>query len=203
MILASNTARPPGATKEESAALKTRLSIMIVMALAAIPASAVGQDAAAAPQQPAAATPAAPPARGARPPAPTRDPQTPGYVAATMLPDGAVPPADAIGNFVIGPTHPPAPEMTAKDRRSAGHGSHLHDGIDGQQDLSGHRARARQPRDGRSERSGKTHRQQRTGALHAACRGVRAAAICARHDCAAASSAQTGRIRCCSPRSTT
>jgi enterochelin esterase-like enzyme len=91
-------------------ALKTRLSIIIVMALAAIPASMLGQDAAAVPQQP-----AAPPARGARPPAPTRDPQTPGYVKATQLPDGAVPPADAIGNFVIGPTHPPAPEMASKD----------------------------------------------------------------------------------------
>jgi enterochelin esterase-like enzyme len=66
------------------------------------------------PQQPGTTIPAAPPARGARPPAPTRDPQTPGYVAATMLPDGAVPPADAIGNFVLGPTHPPAPEMTAQ-----------------------------------------------------------------------------------------
>ena len=94
--------------------MKTRLSIMIVMALAAIPASAPGQDAAAVPQQPAAATPAAPPARGARPPAPTRDPQTPGYVKALQLPDGAVPPADAVGNFVIGPTHPPAPEIDRK-----------------------------------------------------------------------------------------
>jgi enterochelin esterase-like enzyme len=115
MILASNTARSTGRDREEPAALKTRLSIIIAMALAAIPASAVGQDAAAAPQQPAVATPAAQPARGARPPAPTRDPQTPGYVAATTLPDGAVPPSDAIGNFVIGPTHPPAVEMAAKD----------------------------------------------------------------------------------------
>jgi len=95
--------------------LKTRLSIVLVMALAAIPVLAAGQDAAAARQQPATATPAAPPARGARPPAPTRDPETPGYVVAKPLPDGAVPPAGAIGNFVIGPTHPPAPEMTAKD----------------------------------------------------------------------------------------
>jgi enterochelin esterase-like enzyme len=49
----------------------------------------------------------------ARPQPPTRDPRTPGYVAATELPDGAVPPVDAIGNFIIGPIHPPAPEMTA------------------------------------------------------------------------------------------
>jgi iron(III)-enterobactin esterase len=32
-------------------------------------------------------------------------------VQATMLSDGAVPQADAYGNFVIGPTHNPAPEM--------------------------------------------------------------------------------------------
>ncbi len=44
-----------------------------------------------------------------RPPPPTRQP---GYVAFTELPDGAVPPANADGNFVIGPTHPAAPEAT-------------------------------------------------------------------------------------------
>ena len=42
---------------------------------------------------------------------PTRDPQTPGYVAATMLADGDIPPIDVDGNFVVGPTHDPAPEM--------------------------------------------------------------------------------------------
>jgi len=47
--------------------------------------------------------------------APIRDPHTPGYVAAKDLPDGAVPPADADGNFIIGPTHHPAPEMSARD----------------------------------------------------------------------------------------
>jgi len=47
--------------------------------------------------------------------APTRDPHTPGYVAATELPDGAVPAADADGNFILGPTHTPAPEMAAGD----------------------------------------------------------------------------------------
>jgi iron(III)-enterobactin esterase len=50
-----------------------------------------------------------------RPVPPTRDPSTPGYVQAKELPDGAVPPADADGNFVIGPTHNPAPEMTVQD----------------------------------------------------------------------------------------
>jgi len=58
-------------------------------------------------------TPPAAPA--ARPAPPTRDPFTPGYVTATELPDGAVPPPNVNGNFVIGPTHTPAPEMVVKD----------------------------------------------------------------------------------------
>ena len=64
------------------------------------------------------ATPPPPPPPAATPPRPappTRDPNTPGFVAKKELPDGAVPPADAEGNFVIGPTHTPAPEMTAQD----------------------------------------------------------------------------------------
>ncbi|MGA8431443.1 MAG: alpha/beta hydrolase-fold protein [Candidatus Sulfotelmatobacter sp.] len=44
---------------------------------------------------------------------PTRDPRTPGYVAARELPDGTIPPADADGNFIIGATHNPAPGMSA------------------------------------------------------------------------------------------
>jgi iron(III)-enterobactin esterase len=51
----------------------------------------------------------------ARPVPPTRDPNTAGFVAAKELPDGAVPPVDAEGNFVIGPTHNPAPESTAQE----------------------------------------------------------------------------------------
>lgn len=50
----------------------------------------------------------------ARPTPPTRDPHTPGYVTATELPDGANAPADADGNFIIGPTHTPAPEMSVQ-----------------------------------------------------------------------------------------
>jgi len=50
-------------------------------------------------------------ARAERPTPPTRDPHSPGYVAARELPDGAVPPADADGNFILGPTHMPAAEM--------------------------------------------------------------------------------------------
>jgi hypothetical protein len=44
---------------------------------------------------------------------PTRDPHTPGYVTATELPDGEIPPAEVDGNFILGPTHHRAPEMTA------------------------------------------------------------------------------------------
>ena len=51
----------------------------------------------------------------ARPTPPTRDPHSPGYVQAKELPDGTVPPPDQDGNFIIGPTHPPAPEMTAQE----------------------------------------------------------------------------------------
>jgi enterochelin esterase-like enzyme len=49
-----------------------------------------------------------------RPTPPARDPHTPGYVEATELPDGAVPPVDADGNFIIGPTHDRAPEMVVQ-----------------------------------------------------------------------------------------
>ncbi len=55
---------------------------------------------------------AAAPQPAPRPVPPTRDPLTPGYVAAKELPDGTVPSPDANGNFIIGPTHNPAPEMT-------------------------------------------------------------------------------------------
>src|ERR1700722_5510287 len=41
---------------------------------------------------------------------PTRDPHTPGYVHATELPDATLPPANKDGNFILGPTHPPASE---------------------------------------------------------------------------------------------
>jgi enterochelin esterase-like enzyme len=43
---------------------------------------------------------------------PARDPNTPGYVAAKELPDGTNAPVNVDGNFIIGPTHNPAPEMT-------------------------------------------------------------------------------------------
>src|ERR1041384_1222934 len=50
-----------------------------------------------------------------RPVPPTRDPNTPGYVTAKELPDGANAPAKADGNFILGPTHNPAPEMTVQE----------------------------------------------------------------------------------------
>jgi enterochelin esterase family protein len=84
-------------------------ALAIVVAVMAGAVVAPAQNAAP-PQQPAPTT-QAPPARANRPPPPTRDPQSPGYVRATMLSDGTVPAADALGNFVIGPTHTPAPEM--------------------------------------------------------------------------------------------
>jgi enterochelin esterase family protein len=54
-------------------------------------------------------------AAAASPTPPTRDPGTPGYVTATELPDGAIPQADADGNFIIGPTHNRASEMTVQE----------------------------------------------------------------------------------------
>ncbi|HWC97803.1 MAG TPA: alpha/beta hydrolase-fold protein [Candidatus Sulfopaludibacter sp.] len=46
---------------------------------------------------------------------PTRDPHTEGYVAAKELPDGENAPAAADGNFILGPTHTAAPEMTVHE----------------------------------------------------------------------------------------
>jgi enterochelin esterase-like enzyme len=50
-----------------------------------------------------------------RPTPPTRDPHSAGYVAAKELPDGTIPPADADGNFIIGPTHNADPGMAAQN----------------------------------------------------------------------------------------
>jgi enterochelin esterase family protein len=48
-----------------------------------------------------------------RPTPPTRDPHSPGYVAAKELSDGSVPPANADGNFILGPTHEVAADISA------------------------------------------------------------------------------------------
>jgi enterochelin esterase-like enzyme len=74
---------------------------------AAIPATCQTQPAAPAPSEQVAAP------RPPRPAPPTRDPHTPGYVTAMELPDGANAPANADGNFILGPTHSPAPESSA------------------------------------------------------------------------------------------
>ena len=80
-----------------------RLSTLILAASLILPSIARAADA-----------PAPKPAsKPARPTPPTRDPHTPGYVEAKELPDGIVPPADADGNFIIGSTHPKAPELAA------------------------------------------------------------------------------------------
>ena len=50
-----------------------------------------------------------------RPDPPTRDARSPGYVTAKELPDGAVPTANVDGNFIIGPTHSPARELSSPD----------------------------------------------------------------------------------------
>src|SRR6202034_2962139 len=51
----------------------------------------------------------------ARPIPPMRDPHSAGYVAAKELPDGAIPPVDVDGNFIIGPTHNADPAMSAQN----------------------------------------------------------------------------------------
>ena len=48
------------------------------------------------------------------PSVPVRQPHAEGYVAATDLPDGAVPPLNIEGNFVLGPTHDRAAETVAQ-----------------------------------------------------------------------------------------
>jgi enterochelin esterase family protein len=47
--------------------------------------------------------------------APIRDPHTPNYVSAKELQDGVNPSPNSYGNFIIGPTHDPAPESTVND----------------------------------------------------------------------------------------
>jgi predicted alpha/beta superfamily hydrolase len=56
-----------------------------------------------------------------RAPAPVRNPHAQGYVRAADLPDGANAPANKDGNFVLGPTHPPAPEATVHADVPQGH----------------------------------------------------------------------------------
>lgn len=46
---------------------------------------------------------------------PVRAADTPGYVTAKALPDGALPPVIEDGNFILGPTHVAAPELSPGD----------------------------------------------------------------------------------------
>jgi enterochelin esterase family protein len=46
---------------------------------------------------------------------PIRDPHTPGYVSAVELSDGAIPSPASNGNYIIGPTHDPAPESAVQN----------------------------------------------------------------------------------------
>jgi iron(III)-enterobactin esterase len=55
------------------------------------------------------------PTRRVRPAPPARDPHSPGYVAAQELPDGTIPRPDVDGNFIVGPTHKRAAEMSAHE----------------------------------------------------------------------------------------
>lgn len=83
--------------------IQRSLSLSFLASLMAIGNPAFGQS-----------SPAAHPAE--RPAPPTRDANTPGYVAAKELPDGTVPPPDADGNFVLGPTHDlPAHDLPADE----------------------------------------------------------------------------------------
>jgi enterochelin esterase family protein len=60
-------------------------------------------------------TPAATPPRPPRTPPPTRDAHSPGYVTAKDLPDGENAPVKEDGNFILGPTHNPAPEIAVQE----------------------------------------------------------------------------------------
>ena len=90
------------------------LSISFLISLIAGAAPAMAQTPAAQPTPPAAAPAPPVPPRPSASSLPTRDPHAPGYVTATELPDGTVAPPTADGNFIIGPTHKPAPETTAQ-----------------------------------------------------------------------------------------
>ena len=89
--------------------MRLLLSFAVRIVLLTFAASAAAQSASSTPSNSPAPQVAARPARTTPQ---TRDPHSPGFVAATELPDGAVPLANADGNFIIGPTHPPAPEMS-------------------------------------------------------------------------------------------
>ena len=80
------------------------LSFSLAVSLSAYLAPALGQS----------APPAQHPAQHIeRAAPPTRDPNTPGYVSAKELPEGTNPPADADGNFIVGPAYVAPPDLPA------------------------------------------------------------------------------------------
>ena len=117
-------------------------------------------------------------AQGARPTPPTRDPNTPGYVAAKELPDGTVPPPTADGNFIIGPTHNPAPETTVQDSVPQGATYNFTMSSSDSRIYPGHCAGARDVRDGRSERPRKADRHhQPSRSVRTQDRGLRSQTV--------------------------
>ncbi|MGD0912764.1 MAG: esterase family protein, partial [Terracidiphilus sp.] len=92
---------------------KNRIGFAILSAL--MTSIAVAGSAQSTTSTPGTSAPAAHAAPPAHPGAPVRDPHTPGYVKAKQLPDGENAPPNKDGNFILGPTHPAAPEATAHD----------------------------------------------------------------------------------------
>jgi len=80
------------AQNDDMTSIPHSLRILVLVGLIAVPNPAFSQS-------------SPPPHPTERPTPPTRDPHTPGYVIAKDLPDGSLPPADADGNFIIGPTY--------------------------------------------------------------------------------------------------
>jgi enterochelin esterase-like enzyme len=98
--------------------IRTHLSLALSIGLLSAAQPVMAQGGATTPPATATSSPQAQAPASAPPPRPTpptRDPNTPGFVTAKELPDGTLPPPDAEGNFIIGPTHNPAPEMTVQE----------------------------------------------------------------------------------------
>ena len=117
-----------------------------------------------------------------RPTPPTRDPQTPGYVAARELPDGAVPRRMPMATSSSGRLTQRAPEMTAQEGVPQGTVYHAHHELGGQQNISRHRAGAEHVWHGGSHRPGQAGgAHEPPGSLHPPGRGLCPQAIRSRH----------------------
>ena len=91
-------------------------------------------------------------------------------------------PVKADGNFILGPTHNPAPEMAVQEGVPQGDDLQLHHGIGRQQDLSRHRARARHVWHGRPNDPAKLDRHhQPPRSLHPPRGGLCPQAVRPRH----------------------